>query len=176
MPGLLARTIRIPAGGAAGINAAMPCPPRPAAGACSSSSPSTTSTSRPPARWQAVAASASRPGKSSARVSADTATGGSCPSSAHNCPDTASRNASRVSCQARQAVTKNDTSQTRPVSSAGGLRTKVDRRAVLPAHGPVCHHAYGPWLSPRQKRTSSATSASRPRSSCGGGIRSTWRR
>ena len=47
---------RIPAGGSAGSSPAMLCACGPVVTPRSSSSPSTTSTSRPPASWQASAA------------------------------------------------------------------------------------------------------------------------
>ena len=160
--GRLVTMNRTPAGGRRGSSEAMLGRPLDGvAPASSSSRPSTTTTSRRARSSASAAADARRSHHAPARAPA---TAGDLPLagySALSCSIMASRNASLSAWPMRRPVMKNDTTST----PAGGCRTNHDARALLPAHGPACHHAYG--SAPAQNSAQSASSSSRPMSGSG---------
>ena len=170
-----ATTTRIPAGGSGGRSPAILCACTPAVLLRSSSRPSTSNTSRTPWAAQAAAAWPSRSSSHASRNPSSGVDGGSCLVSAPSCSVTAATNAARVSDPASRAVMKNATTCTRDRTASGGSSTNVDNNADLPAHGPACHHTYGPRPGSRQNAASSASSCSRS-SKTGGTIRRTCAR
>ena len=153
---------RTPKGGRRGSSEAMLG--RPLSGvapASSSSRPSTTTTSRRPRPSASAAAAARRSHHAPARAPAAAGVLPPAGYSELSCSIMASRNASLSAWPLRRPVMKNDTTST----PAGGCRTNHDARALLPAHGPACHHVYG--SAPAQNSAQSASSSSRPISRSG---------